>query len=48
MSESEGRIIEACRIIAAYADTRMDVGQAWHGFHQPDYPGPGQGMILSG
>ena len=33
MSESEGRTSEASRITAAYADTRMEVGQAWHGFH---------------
>ena len=33
MSESEGRTSEASRITAAYADTRMEVGQAWHGFY---------------
>ena len=33
MSESEGRTPKASRITAAYADTRMEVGQAWHGFY---------------
>ena len=31
--ESKSRASEASRITAAYADTRMEVGQAWHGFH---------------
>ena len=30
---SEGRTSEASRITAAYVDTRMEVGQAWHGFY---------------
>ena len=33
MTESEGRTTEASKITAAYADTQMEVGQAWHGFH---------------
>ena len=33
MSESEGRTSEASKITIAYADTRMEVGQAWYGFY---------------
>ena len=33
MSESEGRTSEAGMIASAYADTRMEVGQASHGFY---------------
>ena len=33
MPKSEGRTSEASMITATYDDTRMEVGQAWHGFH---------------
>ena len=33
MLESGGRTSEAGWIASAYADTQMEVGQAWHGFH---------------
>ena len=45
MSESEGRTSEASWIVTAIADTRMEVGQARHGFYHGIAPRSGYDSI---